>query len=92
MSTYATDPRTSEGITTSPSVQHRARRKVSRQGNSLTVSIPPAFLKTLHLLPGDELELILDHEWGGWFVRPVSLRVFRPAPTLHAVMTGEVAR
>jgi len=68
-----------------PSVQmgelRRTRRKLVRNGNSLTVAVPPEFLSWMRLLPGDLLEMTYDPEWDGFFVRAARPHVFRPAPS-----------
>lgn len=59
---------------------HRlAVRKLARNGNSLTVSLPPEFVSAMYVLPGDDLELVYDHEWQGVFIRALRPRTFRPA-------------
>lgn len=55
-------------------------RRVTRNGNSLTIAIPPEFLRALSLLAGDEIEEILDPSVGGIFVRPVHARPIGPRP------------
>jgi len=56
-----------------------AVRKLIRNGSSLACTIPPEWLDAMHLLPGDAMELIYDHEWNGVFVRALHPRTFRPS-------------
>ena len=68
-----------------------ADRRISRQGNSQMIAVPPAFMRRLNLYPGDTVRLTLDPEMGGYFVRPKVERVFRPPlpPAPPATSEGE---
>ena len=65
-------------------------RRVTRNGNSLTIAIPPEFLRALSLLAGDEIEEILDPSVGGIFVRPVHARPLRPGVVEQMTNSGEI--
>lgn len=68
---------------------HRfAVRTASKQGNSICIPIPPAFMRAMNLFPSDKVELIFDREWGGFFVRLLKPREFRP-PTPPPARTSE---
>lgn len=79
MSTVGTNQRGTHRSKRVSDDHRRALRKLTRNGNSLTVSIPPEFLSAMHLLPGDDLELVYDHEWAGVFIHALRPRTFRPA-------------
>lgn len=72
--------------------QRPARRKLMKQGNSLTVAVPSVFLRNLNLLPGDELLLTFDHEWGGFFVRPETPREFHSIDPSRARAIAEAVK
>lgn len=64
----------------------RAIRVLSRNGNSTTISVPVPFLHSMNLLPGSRVELVYDHEWGGFFVLPY---VEKPIASTPPAPTGE---
>lgn len=59
-------------------LHRRARRKISKQGNSSMIAIPPEFMEWMHVYTGDDVEMIYDDEYRGFFVRPLQPRTFRP--------------
>jgi bifunctional DNA-binding transcriptional regulator/antitoxin component of YhaV-PrlF toxin-antitoxin module len=59
-------------------------RRVTQNGNSLTVVIPTVVQKTLNLFKGSDVEVILDREWGGVFIRPLRPVGLRPVPPCAA--------
>lgn len=62
-------------------VQRRAVRKLTKNGNSITVSIPVEFMHALNLLPGDEVVEIYDPVFEGFVVRPVRPRRVPSSPS-----------
>ena len=68
-------------------------RRLTRNGNSLTIAVPPEFLRALSMLAGDEVEEILDPSVGGFFVRPVRARTSytRPLPIEPEAAAPELA-
>lgn len=74
MSTHRTgrDPRELASRTVTPRLT--AYRKLSKHGNSWMIAPPRAFLKSLGLLGGEMVELVLDDYSGRFYVRPVKAR------------------
>ena len=71
--------------------QLKAYRKLTKNGNSVTVGVPGIFQRALSLFEGDSVELILDREWGGYFVRPYPPRDARPVAPVPPDRLGKVA-
>jgi antitoxin component of MazEF toxin-antitoxin module len=62
-------------------------RKITKNGNSLTIVIPTEFLHALNLLPGDDVVEIYDPAWEGFVVRaarPRPLQAMPAAPSAPA--------
>lgn len=78
MSTARTDRSLSRRSPQVSDDHRRAIRKLSRNGNSLTVAVPPEFVSAMFVLPGDDLELVYDAEWEGVFIHALRPRTFRP--------------
>jgi len=69
----------------------KAVRTITRNGNSLTVGLPGIFQRALSIGEGDRVELVLDREWGGYFVRPLVPRGVRPVTPVPTDRLSEVA-
>jgi hypothetical protein len=69
-----------------------AERRISRQGNSLMIGIPGAFLRNLNLLPGDYVRVILYEEHGGFLVQPVMRRAQIPPPPVEILPPGNAGQ
>jgi len=70
----STDKPSPQGGDPSPDtfkVRRRARRHVTKDGNSQKIAIPPEFMSRLGILPGSDVDLILYDEHGGFFVKPI---------------------
>lgn len=78
MSTNSTDRAGSRRSPFLSDDHRRCVRRLSKNGNSLTVTLPPEYVLSMYLLPGDELELVYDSEWGGVFIHALRPRTFRP--------------
>lgn len=77
MSTYV---QTGEGGGASAQAFKRrrtARRRITKNGNSITISIPIEFRSRLNILPSTDVLLTLYEEEGGFFVRPILPSVVR---------------
>lgn len=48
-----------------------ARRRITKNGNSITISIPVVFRSRLNILPSTDVLLTLYEEEGGFFVKPI---------------------
>lgn len=68
--------------------RRHATRTLSKQGNSIGLSIPQPFMRAMNVYPGDTLELIFDFELRGFFVRATRRDELRPDETerLRAVV------
>lgn len=78
MSTNSTDRAGSPRSPRLSDDHRRCVRRLSKNGNSLTVTLPPEYVSSMYLLPGDELELVYDAEWQGVFIHALRPRTFRP--------------
>jgi hypothetical protein len=69
----------------------RAVRRLCKNGNSITVSVPPEFMRAMNVLPGSQLELVFDREWEGFFVRVYHEPPIAPTPADLSRESGDDA-
>jgi hypothetical protein len=89
VSTARTGRGSGEPTSRTPDLRLCVYRRLTRNGNSLTIAIPQPFRHALKLFYGDYLEIVLDEERGCLIVTPTIARAVGPPARAPRVGAAE---